>query len=267
MLGQLWLAASSVMANPGILLGGTICDNQADAFDYVWITDNVQNTRLFFVSGNSVQNGAITAVGHKDAFDKSADVYIVLHGAINVVGDFSGTDFAKVFLANHPSTPTNVTMYVCQSGTPPLNGVSSMAALARSYPGNTQDSTLVTAMTAPGPNSCPALRASASDNPFVPINAIKDAAYRTGVQHTKAYAAALKALLDGWTDQNTPYPNTKQTYEDYCKDQLKKDATGQWVSGFIANVSKEFGAKYLALINTNYNGNALATCGTNVQCN
>lgn len=267
LLGQLSLAATPATANPAILLGDTICDNQADVFDYDWITANVANTRLFFVSGNSVNTGVITAIGHTDAFDNSADVNVALHGDINVVSNFSGTDFAAVFLANHASTPTTVNMYVCQSGTPSLNTLSSMAAVARSYPGQAQNSTAITTVTAPGANSCPALRSSATA-PVTPINAIGAAVYRTSVSHTNGYNAALATLINAWDSQQTLYPNTLQTYEGYCRAQLALDPTGAaWVAGFITNVVNQFSTDYLALINTNYGGNALATCGTNVQCN
>ena len=266
LLGQLSLAATPATANPAIMLGDTICDNQADVFDYDWITANVANTRLFFVSGNSVNTGVITPIGHTDAFDNSADVNIALHGDVNVVSNFSGTDFAAVFLANHASTPTTVTMYVCESGTPSPNTLSSMAAVARSYPGQAQDSTAITTVTAPGPNTCPQLRSSATA-PVTPINAIAAATYSTGVSHTNGYGAALATLTNAWDSQQTLYPNTQQTYEDYCTAQLALDPTGAaWVAGFITNVVTQFSVDYLALINTNYDGNALATCGTNVQC-
>ena len=104
---------------------------------------------------------------------------------------------------------------------------------------------------------------------FAPIHALADAEYRTNVSHTQAHAAASQALQTAWNNNNTPYPNTQpqQTYQAFCLAQLALDATGQWAPGFIANVAAQFDDDYLALINTNYDGNPFVTCGINVQCN
>ncbi|WP_417461342.1 hypothetical protein [Kordiimonas sp.] len=258
--------ASAAQADPAALLGKTICDNQADSFDYQWITANVADVDLFFLSGDTVENGTINAVGHEEDFNDADDVYIALHGAVDVVGDFSGADFAALFLANHASTPTSVTFYVCQSGTPPEGGVSSMAALARSYPGEVEHSTLIGAVNAPGPNTCPALAVDADAEPFDPIDALGQAVYHTDIDHTDDFDERLAYLMDRWDGGGVTYPDTEQTYEDYCEAQLANDPTGQWVSGFIANVNAQFGAAYLSLVNANYGGDDLVTCGPDVQC-
>jgi len=251
-----------VTAAPAILLGTSICDNQADAFGYQWKADNVVNTRLFFMTGNNVGNGAITAVGHADAFNASGDVYIEMHGRIDGVANFNGQDFATVFLANHPA-PTNVSMYVCQAGTQSAGaGTSSMARLARSYPGVTTDSTVIN-MTAPAPNACPALQGSAG-LPIAPIINLAQASIRTDVQHVNpAHTNLVNKLVHDWN--NTNYPGTVQSFGAYCTAQLA-NAPGGWLAKFIADVVAQFNADYLALINTNYAGNNLVVCGPGVQC-
>ncbi len=266
----LLLAACSTasFANPAIIMGRTICDNQADSFDYDWITSNVANTRLFFLSDNP---GAINAVGHADAFNNSASVYISVHGDVDIVDVFSGAGFAALFQNNHAATPDAVTFYVCQSSTVPpgAGAVSSKAALARAYPGAAAGSTLIKTVTAPAPNSCPALAVDAANEPFQPILNISDAVYRTDINTTANHDAALDVLLDEWGGGNgVVYPGTAQSFEDYCQTQLGIDATGQWVPGFITEVVNQFSQDYLTLINTNYSGNPLIDCGvtSGVQC-
>lgn len=262
------LSVQAAQTDPAIVMGRSICDNQADSFDYRWTASNVDNTKLFFLSGNSAANGAINAVGDQSSFNASDDIYIAVHGALNVVDTFSGTDFATLFLNNHQKTPNSVTFYVCQSGTPPHNGVSSMAAVARSYPGEEENSTLIGAVNAPGPNTCPALAVNAANQLFDPINNISAAVYRTDVSHTDDHNKLLDGLVKAWGDKDgTPYPGTKQSYEGYCRAQLTTDPKGAWVPDFIANVAAQFSVDYLALINTNYGGDNLETCGPGVQCN
>ncbi|MCJ9427998.1 hypothetical protein [Kordiimonas marina] len=250
------------------LMGSSICDNQADSFDYLWIAANNNNPDLYFLSGNSVNNGAINAVGHNNQFNNANNVYIAVHGGVDQVDAFSGTAFAQLFLNNHGNVPTSVTFYVCQSGTVPNNGVSSMAAVAQSYPGNQQNSTLIQTVTAPGPNSCPALAVNSAQPPVNPIGNLALAVYHTGIQHTQAYNGLLNTLLTEWAGgNNVVYPNTNLSFQGYCQQQLGVDATGQWVPAFITAVNNQFGADYLALVNANYDGNALATCGVGQQCN
>ncbi len=257
-----FLYATPAKANPAILMGPSICDNQADVFDYVWKTQNVSNTKLFFISGNNQSNGKIHAVNHQDNFDNSQDVYIMLHGDTDVVSTFNGTDFAKVFFANHQTAPKNVTMYVCKSGTIPPNGVSSMAKLARLYPGQTLNSTKIN-MTAA--NGCPALRGSQGNNPIQPIHNIASASYKVNPSQTSQYPSQLNLLLKGWAQDI--YPQTNKTYEDYCEDQLIQDKTGRWVDKFIKEVNNKYDQEYLKLINYNYGGNPFANCGPQNQCN
>lgn len=263
------MTAQTAVADPAILMGSTICQNQRDSFDFAWLTANHENLQPFFLSGDDASNGTITALGHANPFNDSDDVFIALHGWTDLVGDFSGADFATVFLANHASTPQSVTFYVCQSGTVPNGGVSSMAAVARKYPGQAVNSTLIGAVNAPSPGTCPALAVNAASEPFNAITTIQPAVYRTGISMTAGHNAAESTLTTAWTDAtNTPYPNTTQSFKDYCTGKLAQDPTGaSWVLSFLNNVETQFANDYLALINTNYGGNALATCGPNVQCN
>lgn len=264
------ISGQSSFADPGIIMGSSICDNQADSFDHQWITANVANTHLYFLSGTDAQNGAINRVGAAPAFNGADDVYIAVHGDVNQVDAFPATQFALLFLNNHAAVPNSVTFYVCQSGTPGgVGNISSMARVARAYPGQAQNSTLIQAVNAPAPNSCPALAVDAANQPFQPIQNIADAVYRTNINTTQGHNALLNALLHDWDNAATPYPNTQQSFHDYCDAQLQNDPTGQWVPGFIQNVVATFGADYLALINTNYGGNPLVTCGAGngAQCN
>ena len=264
---------TAVKADPAILLGTTICQNQRDAMDYQWVLSRTQNLKLFYISGNSPANGAINRVGAPAYnFDDTEHVYINIHGGVNSVANFSGADFATVFQANHPSAPSEVNMYVCQSGTipPGLGAVSSMAALARMYPGPAPNSTVIT-MAAPEPNACPALRSSAGNAPIIPVASIAGAVYRTAVAHTPGQAAILDGLENGWDDAvNFPYPNgaiPAESFEDYCQNQRVLDATGQWVDTFVNNVNITFGAAYLNLINANYGGNPFLVCDDANPCN
>ena len=50
-----------VAADPAILLGSTICQNQRDAMDYQWVSSIEPYLKLYFVSGNTAANGAITS--------------------------------------------------------------------------------------------------------------------------------------------------------------------------------------------------------------
>lgn len=257
-------------ADPAIIMGQTICDNQADAFDYDWITSNVADTRLFFLSGDTADDGAINAVGHEDAFNDSATVYISVHGDVDIVDSFSGAGFASLFHNNHATTPVAVTFYVCQSSTVPdgEGAISSKAALARAYPGEAAGSTLIQTVTAPEPDSCPALAVDAAATPFDPIETIAAAVYRTDISQTEDHDTALAVLLDEWGGGNgVTYPETEQSFQAYCEAQLEADASGQWIPDFIANVVTQFSEDYLTLINTNYGGDPLVTCGVDAQCN
>lgn len=261
------IGAQTANADPALLMGSTICQNQRDAMDYPWVTSNVDNLKLFFISGDDDEDGAITAIGHENAFNASDDVYISIHGAVDEVGDFSGSDFAAVFLANHADTPNSVTFYVCQSGTVPEGGVSSMAKLARSYPGEAENSTLITAVNAPQAGCSPALAVNAEETPFDPIQTIQPATYRTNISTTGDHDQILTALTEAWISNETPYPETETSYAAYCATKLEEDPTGaSWVRAFIDNVVDEFGEEYLSLVNTNYAGEGLSTCGADVQC-
>lgn len=265
---SLALFTTSAVAAPAIVLSPSICDNQAEVFGYAWKAANVANTQLFFVSGNTALNGAINPVGHANAFNASADVNIFIHSNTGNIGNFTGAEFAALFLANHAATPNSVNLYACNSGTvaPPPVGVSSMAQIARSYPGLAANSTLIAAMTAPGPGTCPAQRGSAG-LPIVPVLTIAASSMRTGVLNTPAKAAILNTLVTEWNGGGVVYPGTAVTFQAHCTAQLALDATGQWVPQFITDVSAQFGVDYLALINTNYGGNNLVTCGVGAQCN
>jgi|GEM_PF-5779386 len=261
------IATQTAVADPAILMGSTICQNQRDSFDFAWLTANHENLQPFFISGDDA-HGVITPLGHANPFNDSADVYISIHGDVDEVGDFSGANFAASFLANHATTPDSVTFYVCQSSTVPAGGVSSMAALARSYPGPVANSTAIGAVDAPEPDTCPALAVNAAAEPFAPIATIQPAVYRTLFDETDGHDAALGTLEGAWDDAaGTPYPGSDLSFEDYCAEQLAADATGAtWVLEFINAVEDQFANDYLALINTNYAGNAFVSCGPGVQC-
>ena len=261
---------SSAAASSAILLGTTICDNQADAMDYVWKQANDPTVRLFFISGNNNANGQINPVGHAYAFELSDDVSINIHGNVGTVADFSGQDFARVFVRYHPTPPRVVTMYVCQSGTVPLGigAMSSMASLARSYQGGAPAYTLVGAMNAPAPNECPYLRGRTVQN-APPVGSLAFAQYKTNVGHIQPnYDNLLYAMVNSW-DGTTHYPGTVLSFKRYCQQQLANDPTGQWLTGFIQQVNLSFGVQYLNLVNFNYGGNNFAICGTNnnTPCN
>lgn len=264
LLSTMILSMQAVKADRAIVMGRSICDNQADSFDYRWITSKVDDTKLFFLSGDTAASGTINAVGHAGTFNALNEIYVAVHGAVNVVDAFSGTDFAALFLSNHKDTPDSVTFYVCESGTPPQSGTSSMAAVARKYPGLGENSTSIGAVNAPASNMCPALAVNSANTPFNPVEDISAAVYRTNVSHTDKHEELLRELEKAWSDENdTPYPGTEQSYASYCQSQLAGDPTGAWLLAFIANAADEFGDRYLALVNTNYGGNDLKTCG---QC-
>jgi len=263
------VSASAVLAAPAIIMGNTICQDPSDAFDHQWINTQVDEpANLYFLSGNNAVNGVLNLVGHEAAFNDSQVVYVAIHGWIRTVGDFSADDFATVFRANHAATPTNVTFNVCQSGTPADDQPSTMATVARRYPGEAANSTLIQQVIAPGPDTCPALAVNAAAQPFDPIAAIGDAVYRTDIETTDEHDAAEQRITDAWNNAaTTPYPETDQSYQGFCQAQLVEDPAGAWVPGFINQVIDQFGADYLALINTNYAGDQFAVCGTAVQCN
>ena len=272
-IALLFTPVTTVKADPAILLGTTICQNQRDAMDYQWVLSRTQNLKLFYISGNSPANGTISSVGAPAYnFDDAEHVYISIHGAVNSVANFSGADFATVFHAHHPAAPSEVNMYVCQSGTipPGVGGVSSMAALARMYPGPAPNSTVIR-MTAPAPHANCALRGSAGNAPINPVINIAGAVYRTAVAHTPGQAAILNRLLNDWTDAvNFPYPDgavPAQSFQSYCQNQRMLDITGQWVDTFVDNVNITFGADYLNLINANYGGNPFLVCDAANPCN
>ncbi|WP_339858099.1 hypothetical protein [Thalassospira alkalitolerans] len=266
---MLLLVASPAVANPAIVLDETICDNQATGFNAIWVAGNVANTRLFFASGTTAVNGAINPVGHGNNFNASDDVYVTIHGGIDKVGEFSGTDFAALFQANHVNPPHNVTMYVCLSGTVPNGGLSSMARIARAYPGVAPNSTLINAVTAPGPNGCTAPRGPAVVNGPL-VLAIPQAVIRTDVVESPPHDVIEQRLVDQWAGaNNVVFPNTADSFEDFCRQNVQLDPTGQWVPGFLQAMNAQFGVDYLALINTNSAGNDLVTCGAGngVLCN
>lgn len=264
-------------AEPAILMDPSICQNQTTSFTYVWKAANVQNLRLFYLSGSTANPGQIHAVGHQDAFDASEEVNVNIHGTVDEVGAYTGQAFAAVFQANHATVPDSVNMYVCRSGTVPQgqNQLSSMARLARAYPGNAgPGSTAIGAMTAPGniplPGGCPPL-SSGDGNPPVPVDNIAAAVVRTDVEHVQpAHNNIRNALINDWDGNgNVFYPGLQNdvSFRDYCTNQAVQDPTGAWLPAFIDNVNATFGQRYLDLINTNYGGAPLVTCGVGVQCN
>lgn len=256
------------LANPGILLDARICDNQAVAFGVIWKSYHLDDPRLFFVSGNDA-HGNIHAINHGDPFDGSQDVTIFSHGNVGRVGNFSGADFATVFRANHPTAPGNVNFYSCNSGTIPLDGVSNMALLARAFPAeNDPNATLIGSMNAPGHGTCPAQRGPATETGAA-VATIAESVMRTNVGHLGHYAGLVATLQGQWAGNGVHYPGTNQSFGQYCQQQLVNDPTGQWVPGFLEQVHTQFGAEYLALINSNYGGDEFVTCGANnnVICN
>jgi len=248
-------------ADPAMLLSSTICDNQRDSFDYFWLLGNDPMTLLYFMDNA----GIVRPVGHATAFDTQTDVQITIHGNVDRVGPFSGAGFAANFHAAHPTAPDSVTMNVCFGAAIPPGGVSSMARLARSYPGQNPNSTVIPDVAAPAV-AC-SLRASATNNPFVPVANLAQAVYRSGVQHTVNYGPRLASLMAEWNNAGIPYPGTQppQSYQSYCRAQPLANP-GAWLAGFLNNVNARFGAAYLGLVNSNYGGSPFVACGAANQC-
>lgn len=272
---SLTVFSSIILAQPAILMGSTICDNQENSFTYQWKNSNLisqgNKPYLFFINGNNAANGRIYPVGHGNNFNLSPDVYITIHGNANQVADFNGNDFATVFHNNHLNTPIAVTMYVCQSGTPagPAH-ISSMAYIARRYPGVVVNSTLIETMTAPANGQNGALRGPTQTG-GLPIQSLNQATYRGNPQQQQPqYNTLLQQLLNSWAGTDgTRYPGSAVSFGDFCQQQLANDPTGQWIPNFIQNVVQTFQVQYLQLINLNSAGTPLATCGVanGIQCN
>ncbi|GGF45146.1 hypothetical protein GCM10007301_00820 [Azorhizobium oxalatiphilum] len=244
------LGPAVARADYAYILTKTLCDNQADAMDFMWTRDTMPGKPVpFYFDGAS-----FSAVGHTQSLDAFDTVVVSAHGAPGAIGGTSSTGFAGAFQGQHNSVPATVSFLVCSSASSGSGNPSALGALAAKYLDPTTGLTRIGTLT--GAKSSCALRRPTS----VDITQLKEAIYVDGPDATPG-KPIIASLLKQWDTLTHSLPDhSTGTSEAFCLNMISKKAYADFVP-FIENTYDTFHVEYIQLINSSDTGSPRTSCG------